>query len=83
MTPSSSGSLVRLCRASSPRRLRCHYTPQVSNDQLRAFSGVSCESCHGAGRDWINVHNDYGGKGFDHASETPEHRARLAVAEGE
>ena len=55
--------------------LRCHYTPKVQNGQLRAVSGVSCESCHGAGRDWINVHNDYGGKGFDYKSETPEHRA--------
>ncbi len=55
--------------------LRCHYTPTVQGDQLRAVSGVSCESCHGAGADWIDVHNDYGGKGLDHNSEAPEHRA--------
>ena len=53
----------------------CHYTPIVERGQIRVDSGVSCESCHGAGRDWIDVHNDYGGKGFDHASETAEHRA--------
>ena len=59
--------------------LTCHYTPTVQGDQLRAVSGVSCESCHGAGADWINVHNDYGGKGIDHTSEAPEHRVdRLA-----
>ena len=58
--------------------LTCHYTSTVQNEQLRAVSGVSCESCHGAGEDWINIHNDYGGKGFDHTNETPEHRvARL------
>jgi len=54
--------------------LSCHYTPVIEDDQLRAASGVSCESCHGAARDWINVHNDYGGKGIDHRSESPAHR---------
>jgi len=59
--------------------LLCHYTPTVQGEQLRAVSGVSCESCHGAGQDWIDIHNDYGGKGFDHNNETPEHRdARIA-----
>ncbi len=61
--------------------LQCHYTPTVQGDQLRAVSGVSCESCHGAGEGYIDVHNDYGGQGFDHLSETPEHRAqRIASA---
>lgn len=54
--------------------LSCHYTATVQRDELRAISGVSCESCHGAARDWLDVHNDYGGKGFDHTSESPEHR---------
>ena len=59
--------------------LLCHYTPTVQGEQLRAVSGVSCESCHGAGQDWIDVHNDYGGKGIDHTNETAEHRrARIA-----
>ncbi|MCG8457785.1 MAG: cytochrome c family protein, partial [Holophagales bacterium] len=55
--------------------LDCHYTPTRQRGQERAVSGVSCESCHGAGRDYIDVHNDYGGKGIDHRTETPEHRA--------
>ncbi len=55
--------------------LRCHYTPTVQSEKLRAVSGVSCESCHGAARDWIDIHNDYGAKGVTHATETPEHRA--------
>ncbi len=54
--------------------LSCHYTATVQRDELRAISGVSCESCHGAARDWIDVHNDYGGKGLDHTNEPPEHR---------
>ena len=60
----------------------CHYTPTERDAEVRALSGVSCESCHGAGRDWIEVHNDYGGRGIDHRSETAEHRAqRLAASE--
>ncbi|MEE8523168.1 MAG: multiheme c-type cytochrome [Thermoanaerobaculia bacterium] len=55
--------------------LRCHYTPTVQKEKLRAISGVSCESCHGAGADWIDDHNDYGGKGLDHSNEPPEHKA--------
>ncbi|MEM8993397.1 MAG: multiheme c-type cytochrome [Acidobacteriota bacterium] len=54
----------------------CHYTPQLKGGVERAVSGVSCESCHGAGLDWMDIHNDYGGKGVDHETETPEHRAR-------
>ena len=54
--------------------LTCHYTPIIKNDTLRAVSGVSCESCHGAAADWIDIHNNYGGKGFTWENETPEHK---------
>ncbi len=66
---------VSLLKRDSPC-IRCHYTAVEAKEQLRAVAGVSCESCHGAGKDWINIHNDYGGKGFDHTNETPEHRAQ-------
>ena len=56
--------------------LQCHYTTIEKNGQQRAVSGVSCESCHGAARDWINVHNDYGGKQFNFQTETPEHKTQ-------
>ena len=52
--------------------LRCHYTAVVRNDQARAIAGVSCESCHGAARDWVDIHNDYGGA--DHDTEDAAHR---------
>lgn len=52
--------------------LRCHYTAVIRNDQARAIAGVSCESCHGAARDWVNVHNDY--SGADHDTEPAQHR---------
>ena len=63
--------------------LRCHYTPievelggrdeGQDEHELRAISGVSCESCHGAGADWIRVHSGYG-PGKDYRTEAPEHR---------
>ena len=51
----------------------CHYTPVIDDDKIRVVSGVSCESCHGAGADYLDVHNDYG-EGSDRASEPAAHR---------
>ncbi len=58
--------------------IKCHYTMQANHTGIEAISGVSCESCHGAAKNWINVHNDYGGEGITKESESAEHRiARL------
>lgn len=54
--------------------IKCHYTMQGSHDGIEAISGISCESCHGASKDWIEVHNDYGGQGATRDGESPEHR---------
>ena len=43
-----------------PRCVRCHYTQLVENEKTRVRHGVSCESCHGPGREWIAAHNDTG-----------------------
>ena len=59
--------------------LRCHYTATQPGEQAKAIAGVSCESCHGAARDWEAVHNDYG-PGADHATETAEHKAQRIQA---
>lgn len=66
--------------------LKCHYTPVVRRGQLRAAAGVSCESCHGPAKDWINVHNQYGVPESDFQKarllETPQHKAqRIAQSE--
>ena len=37
--------------------IQCHYTPQVERGRLRPSWGVSCESCHGPGQDWVLLHN--------------------------
>jgi Cytochrome c554 and c-prime len=58
--------------------MKCHYTLQSKAPAVEAIAGVSCESCHGAAKDWLNVHSDYGGAGVTRESETPENRtARL------
>ncbi len=55
--------------------IRCHSTGVLDEEgRYIAQSGVSCESCHGAGRDWIGIHNKFG-EGATHATETPEHKA--------
>lgn len=68
------------------RCVDCHYTTQVDNDNhLHAISGVSCESCHGAARDWVDIHSDYGGPGVTRLTESPAHRQfriQSAVAAG-
>ncbi len=55
--------------------VRCHYTEQLVRDRPRLVAGISCESCHGGARDWLEKHADYGGAGVTKDSETPEHKA--------
>ncbi|WP_372369128.1 multiheme c-type cytochrome [Candidatus Uabimicrobium sp. HlEnr_7] len=47
------GSIKRNGRCS-----KCHFTQKHNGRKVKAVSGVSCESCHGAGKDWILIHND-------------------------
>ncbi|MEM8733318.1 MAG: cytochrome c family protein, partial [Planctomycetota bacterium] len=61
--------------------IRCHYTMQSDHSDMEAISGISCESCHGAAKNWVDVHNDYGGATRE--TESPEHRvARLRQSIG-
>lgn len=55
--------------------LTCHYTSRWKDEAAKPFAGVSCESCHGSAQEWINVHNDYGGKEFNIDNETQQHKA--------
>ncbi|MCB9398740.1 MAG: hypothetical protein H6510_13080 [Acidobacteria bacterium] len=64
---------VSLIKRDSPC-LKCHYTINDLEPPVRAISGVSCESCHGAALDWVQVHADYGTPGADPKLEMPEHR---------
>lgn len=61
--------------------IKCHYTMQAGHAGLEAISGISCESCHGAAKNWVEVHNDYGGPGVTREAESPKHRiARLQAS---
>jgi hypothetical protein len=67
----------------SPVCSTCHYTTAQKDAAAKPdqVSGPSCESCHGAGSDYIKVHNDYGGPGVKKEAETADHKAkRLADA---
>lgn len=60
--------------------IRCHYTeqsdyqPGQTTGRAKAVSAISCESCHGPSKDWLLVHNDYGGTNILRETETAEHR---------
>lgn len=54
--------------------LTCHFTSAQPKGKTKAVAGISCESCHGAGKDWIKSHSDYGGKGVTRASEPAAHK---------
>ncbi len=63
----------------NPYCLTCHYTEGMRDGKSVAMWGVTCESCHGAARDWVDVHNSYGPKGTTKETETAAHRTeRLA-----
>jgi len=69
------------------RCVACHYTRQAdpssvttvstngsSLPDFHAIAGISCESCHGAARDWLEAHHDYGGPNGTRLTESPAHR---------
>lgn len=54
--------------------LTCHFTSAEASGKVKPIGGITCESCHGAGKDWIKTHSDYGGKGVTMQTETPDHK---------
>ncbi|MGF1451967.1 MAG: cytochrome c family protein [Opitutales bacterium] len=54
--------------------LSCHYTAQeTEGGEIEVIAGISCESCHGAAEDWIDIHSNYG-EGYTKETEPAEHR---------
>lgn len=41
--------------------LNCHFTTQEVRKKPKVVAGISCESCHSAGKDWEEVHGGYSG----------------------
>jgi hypothetical protein len=60
--------------------LNCHFTVQQKNNKEEAISGISCESCHGAGQDWIKVHSGFSGK-KEQTETKAEEEARWKLAD--
>lgn len=60
----------------------CHYTVVQKSEGAKpmAQAGPSCESCHGASSDWIEVHNDFGGPKVKKQDETPQHKQQRIAA---
>jgi DNA-binding FrmR family transcriptional regulator len=54
--------------------VNCHYTEKATGSGKDVIAGIACESCHGAGKDWIDLHGDYGGKKVEKSMEAPAHR---------
>ncbi|MEM9185615.1 MAG: cytochrome c family protein [Planctomycetota bacterium] len=76
-TPEAKAIAQRLGLRSVKRNdtcVQCHYTRSEQRGRVRVVSGVSCESCHGPGKDWLELHADYGGSGVNKRTETAEHR---------
>lgn len=62
--------------------MNCHFLNKEEGGELTPMSGIACESCHTPAKDWIKVHNDFGGKDVKKEDETPENREkRLAAIE--
>ena len=63
--------------------LNCHFTVQQKNNKEEPVAGISCESCHGAGQDWIKVHSGFSGKKEQTETKAEEEaRWRLADSKG-
>lgn len=62
--------------------MNCHFLNKEEAGELVPISGISCESCHSPAKNWIKVHNDFGGKDAKKEDESPEHNfKRLADIE--
>lgn len=62
------------------RCIGCHYTQKIEDGRNLAVAGISCESCHGAAKGWLDIHHDYGGPNVTRQTETPEHRRQRFAA---
>jgi Cytochrome c554 and c-prime len=60
--------------------LTCHYTVQEKEKQKQPIAGISCESCHSAGEDWIKVHSGFSGK-TEKTETKAEKEARWKLAD--
>lgn len=56
--------------------VNCHFTavqPGISL-KTKTVAGISCESCHGGSKDWLDIHSDFGGRRVKANEETSAHK---------
>lgn len=41
--------------------LNCHFTRRQTKSRPKVIAGISCESCHSAGKDWEKLHAEFSG----------------------
>ena len=54
--------------------LGCHFTSKERKGKPKPIAGITCESCHSAGADWMKRHSEYSGKKKE--TETEEEAAK-------
>ncbi len=54
--------------------LNCHFTVQTVKKRKKAVSGISCEKCHGDGKDYLKLHAEFSG----HKKKEDESKAQAA-----
>ena len=67
-----------------PLCMECHYLAKEADGMKDIAAGITCESCHGAARGWVEGHGDYG-KGVKKEAEPAAHRVErraAAIAQG-
>lgn len=64
--------------------LDCHFTvQQVKKRKPKPIAGISCESCHSNGEDWIKIHSEFSGKTEETETKAEEaERWKLADSKG-
>jgi Cytochrome c554 and c-prime len=63
--------------------LNCHFTVQQKGAKAEPVAGISCESCHSGGRDWIKIHSGFSGKTVKTETKAEEAtRWKLAASKG-
>ena len=60
--------------------LTCHFTSVIEGDEPKPVSGISCESCHSGGKNYLKVHSEFSGKKKENES-ADEAKARWEMAE--
>jgi hypothetical protein len=63
-----------------PLCLTCHFTVQQKDGKEEPVAGVSCESCHSAGADWLKLHSEFSGK-TEKTESKAEEEARWKAAD--